>query len=209
MAGNRQRTGDRRTARAPYDADAVTTVAFRLFRARGYEATPVDQIAQELGVTKAAIYHHHPGKEAILTAGADRALLALWAVLQEGPAIARPGRSPLRRFEYILRRTLEVGLTHLDEVTVLLRLRGNTPLERELLDRRRAFDRAAGAVLQEAVDAGELRADLPVMLMTRLIMGMNNWLTEWYQPEGTLTQEEVIETVTAFAMAGLTAPARR
>jgi AcrR family transcriptional regulator len=201
------RIDDQRTSRGPgsHDAGSVTEVAFRLFRARGYEATSVDQIARELGVTKAAIYHHLAGKEAILAAGSNRAIHALTAVLEEGPALPGAG-SPLERFEYILRRTLEVGLEHLDEVTVLLRLRGNTELEREMLDRRRAFDRAVAEVMQEAVDAGALPADTDALLMTRLIMGMNNWLTEWYQPDGALSADAVIDTVCRFAMAGLTAP---
>jgi AcrR family transcriptional regulator len=183
----------------------VTAVAFRLFRARGYEATSVDLIARELGVTKAAIYHHLAGKEAILAAGINRAIQALTAVLDEAPALPEAG-APLERFEYILRRTLEVGLEHLDEVTVLLRLRGNTELEREMLDRRRAFDRAVAEVMQEAVDAGALSSNTDALLMTRLIMGMNNWLTEWFQPDGALSAAAVIDTVTRFAMAGLTAP---
>jgi AcrR family transcriptional regulator len=185
------------------DAGSVTAVAFRLFRERGYEATSVDQIARELGVTKAAIYYHLPGKEAILATGIERAIVALSAVLEEEPAL--PGRPPMARFEYILHRTLEVGLEHLDEVAVLLRLRGNTELERGMLDRRRAFDRAVAAVMQEAVDSGDLPAGTEVMLMTRLIMGMNNWLTEWYQPSGPLDAGTVIDTITGFVMAGLAA----
>ncbi|MCW2536168.1 MAG: TetR family transcriptional regulator [Modestobacter sp.] len=203
------RIDDQRTSRGQgsHDAGSVTGVAFRLFRARGYEATSVDQIARELGVTKAAIYHHLAGKEAILAAGINRAIQALTGVLQEAPALPGAG-APLERFEYILRRTLEIGLEHLDEVTVLLRLRGNTELEREMLDRRRAFDRAVAEVMREAVDAGDLPADTDALLMTRLIMGMNNWLTEWYQPGGALSAAAVIDTVTRFAMAGLTAPGR-
>jgi AcrR family transcriptional regulator len=192
-------------AAGSYDAASVTAVAFGLFRARGYEATSVDQIARELGVTKAAIYHHLAGKEAILAAGINRAIQALTAVLEEEPALPGAG-TPLQRFEHVLRRTLEVGLEHLDEVTVLLRLRGNTELEREMLDRRRGFDRAAAEIMREAVDAGDLPADTDALLMTRLIMGMNNWLTEWYQPNGPLSAAAVIDTVTRFAMAGLTAP---
>jgi AcrR family transcriptional regulator len=197
------RADDQRIPRGPgsHDVGSVTAVAFRLFRERGYEATSVDQIARELGVTKAAIYHHLPGKEAILATGINRAIVALSGVLGEKAAL--PGGPPLARFEYILHRTLEVGLEHLDEVTVLLRLRGNTELEREMLNRRRAFDRAVAAVMQEAVDAGDLPPGTEVMLMTRLIMGMNNWLTEWYQPRGPLSAGTVIDTVTRFAMAGL------
>jgi len=41
-------------------------VALELFTSQGYEATPLRQIAEALGITKASLYYHFPSKEAIL-----------------------------------------------------------------------------------------------------------------------------------------------
>lgn len=177
-------------------------VAFSLFRERGYEATSVALIAEHVGITKAAIYHHVAGKEAILSQGVNHALGALFAVLDE-PEAGAGARSPLERFGFILRRSVEVELAHLDEVTVLLRLRGNTPTEREVLEKRRAFDRAVTGVIQEAMANGQMRQDIDLALITRLIFGMVNWLTEWYRPDGPIQTDQMIDAVIGFVMAGV------
>lgn len=184
------------------NVDSIVQMAFSLFRERGYEATSIDLIAKHVGITKGAIYHHVRGKEAILAIGVNRALDALLAVLEEPEAVAGVG-TPSERFRFILRRSIEVELANLDEVTVLLRLRGNTPTEREALAKRRAFDRAVAGVVREAIANGEMRRDIDLALITRLIFGMVNWLTEWYRPDGPIGSDQVIEAVIGFVISGV------
>ncbi len=44
---------------------AILTAARALFAERGFEAASIDDIALAAGVTKGAVYHHFPSKEAI------------------------------------------------------------------------------------------------------------------------------------------------
>jgi AcrR family transcriptional regulator len=192
-------------ARGAYDAGIVAAAAFELFKRDGYDATSLDQVAAALGISKAAIYYHHAGKEAILGFGLDAAMSAFEAILDEVPARAGAG-SPLERFEYVLRRGLDVGLRHHNEFAVLLRLRGNTELERAMLDRRRAFDHAAAGMLKAAVDAGELTVDTDPALITRLVMGLITSTVEWYRPDGRRDVGELVELTVRFAMRALPRP---
>jgi hypothetical protein len=109
----------------------------------------------------------------------------------------------LQRFEYVLRRTLEIGMSHLPQVAVLLRLQGNTDLERDVIKRRRAIDRAAADILEEAIAAGELPEHSDALLLSRLTMGLANSLVEWYRPDNRRSTAEVVETTLRFAMSGL------
>jgi AcrR family transcriptional regulator len=43
-------------------------VATRLFAARGYEATSIEAVLAESGVSRGSLYHHFPGKEALFLA---------------------------------------------------------------------------------------------------------------------------------------------
>src|SRR5436190_19845692 len=52
----------------------ILDVARRLFREEGYRGTSLDEVAAELGVTRAAIYHWVPGKEALLCEIHDEAM---------------------------------------------------------------------------------------------------------------------------------------
>jgi len=49
----------------------VQKVALELFAEQGYEKTSLREIAERLGVTKAALYYHFPSKEAIVHSFTD------------------------------------------------------------------------------------------------------------------------------------------
>jgi AcrR family transcriptional regulator len=192
--------------RAPYDADTLADVAMRVFRERGYDATSMQQLASAAGISKAAFYHHVSGKEDLLQAGMQRALDALEALFDEPGASA--GRA-IDQLAYVLRRVVELEHSLLAEVTVLLRTRGNSPVERAALDRRRAFDHRIGDVVAEAQREGDVRKDLDPPLTGRLIIGMATWLVEWYRPDGPLDAVSVADHVVGIALQGIADPTRK
>ena len=195
--GKAARSGVRR-----HDAESITRIAFELFRERGYEATSVDQIAERAGITKPAIYHHLSGKEAILAAGVHEALDRLWELVPDEDDPLRP----LDRLRKVVEERIAVEVRYLDQVAVLLRLKGNTPLERDILQRRRGFDLRVAAIVAAAMEDGDIRQDINPRLVTRLIFGMLNWVTEWYRP-GSHSLTEIVDAVLAIAFEGL-APER-
>ena len=87
--------------RKPYDLDRLTDVALSVFAERGYDGATMDDVARAAGITKAAIYHHVSGKEALLERGLERALGALFAILEETGARKGPAA---RRVRFIVRR---------------------------------------------------------------------------------------------------------
>ncbi|MBO3746026.1 TetR/AcrR family transcriptional regulator [Streptosporangiaceae bacterium NEAU-GS5] len=48
--------------------DQLIAIATRLFAEHGYEDTSVEAVLQESGLSKGALYHHFPGKEALFAA---------------------------------------------------------------------------------------------------------------------------------------------
>lgn len=46
----------------------IRAVAMELFTAQGYERTSLREIADRVGMTKAALYYHYPSKQALLVA---------------------------------------------------------------------------------------------------------------------------------------------
>jgi AcrR family transcriptional regulator len=186
--------------RKPYDLDAIVDVAVQVFLQRGYDGASLDQVAEAAGITKASIYYHAESKEALLARGAGRALEALFAVLEE-PA-AKEGRE-IDRLKYVVKRTIEITVKRLPEVALLLRVRGNTETERWILEQRRRFDRLVAAMVNEAQTKGEIRVDIEAGLITRLLFGMLNSITEWFRPEGGLSVDDVVAAATRIAFKGL------
>ncbi|HEY6294591.1 MAG TPA: helix-turn-helix domain-containing protein [Streptosporangiaceae bacterium] len=79
----------------------VQKVALELFAEQGYEKTSLREIAERLGVTKAALYYHFPSKEAIVHSFTDDYFAEIdalldWAKVQ--PLTEATRREILRRY---------------------------------------------------------------------------------------------------------------
>lgn len=186
--------------RPAYDQESILLVAVDVFNRHGYEATSMGVLAENLGITKSAIYHHVPGKEYLLQRALDTALGGLEAILDDERA--RTGAADAR-LEFVLRSAVAVLTEHLPYVTLLLRLRGNTETERNALERRRAFDHSVAALVDEARADGSLRNDIDARTTTRLLFGMINSIVEWFSPEGPLTPQKLADDVVKVAFGGL------
>src|SRR5688572_12961912 len=60
------------TTKVPIDRNQILDVAASLFSEQGYRATNLGSVAEKLGVTRQALYHHFSQKDAILFALFDR-----------------------------------------------------------------------------------------------------------------------------------------
>jgi len=189
-----------RRGRPGHSLDSLLDAAVALFNERGYEATSVDEVATRLGVTKSAIYHHVPSKVELLRLALDRALNALFAVTQETGATTGPA---IERLEYVVRGSVRVLTAELPFVTLLLRLRGNTEIERTALQRRREFDRIVAGLVRAAEHEGDVRTDVDPAVISRLLFGTVNSLTEWYRPGGDLSADDLADAVVTITFSGL------
>ncbi|GAA3103169.1 TetR/AcrR family transcriptional regulator [Streptosporangium carneum] len=79
----------------------IQEIALKLFVEQGYEATSLREIAEELGVTKAALYYHFKSKDEIVTSLAEDRLreveeLVEWA--KDQPRNDEARRELIRRY---------------------------------------------------------------------------------------------------------------
>jgi AcrR family transcriptional regulator len=183
-----------------YSLEELLEVVAREFLQRGYDATSMEDLSRATGRTKSSIYHHVSGKEELLRLAVARALDALFAVLEQEQS--RQGRA-VARVEHVLRASVQVLAAELPYVTLLLRVRGNTEAERWAVQRRREFDRRLTALVRQAVDEGDLRADLDPALVTRLAFGTVNSLVDWFRPEAGPGRQQVEDALVALVLDGL------
>lgn len=187
-----------RRGRPGYDRRGLLGAAVAVFNESGYDGTSVAALAARLGLSKAALYHHFSSKEQILESALDEALDGLEGVLTATDAVR-----PDERLAAVLEGAVRVLVAHLPAVTLLLRVRGNSEVERRALERRRAFDQAVTAIVRAAQDEGAVRADVDASVATRLLFGMVNSLVEWYRPSGAEGAEALARDVLAVALDGL------
>lgn len=189
-----------RRGRPGYDQRGILEVSVAAFNEHGYDATSIGMLAERLGLSKSAIYHHVSSKDELLELALGEALDSLEGVLAEPGATEGVAAD---RLAHVLRGAVRVLVDKLPYVTLLLRVRGNTEVERAALSRRRAFDRAVASLVVEARDEGSLRSDLDPGIVSRLLFGMINSIAEWYRPGGPEDAEQLAADVLTVALDGL------
>ncbi|MEV4563798.1 TetR/AcrR family transcriptional regulator [Nonomuraea sp. NPDC049419] len=193
-------TEPRRRRGRGLDPESVLSIAVGVFNERGYDGTSMEDLAQALGVTKSAIYYHVPGKEHLLARALDRALDGLFAMVADERAAKG---AAIDRLEWVVRQSVRILVERLPYVTLLLRVRGNSGTEQAALERRREFDRFITGLVGEAVAEGGIRADVDPGLVTRLLFGTVNSITEWYQPARGDSADDLADALLTMAFSGL------
>lgn len=186
--------------RPGYDLETLLHTAVKVFHERGYDGTSMEDLAKRLGISKSAIYYHVSSKEELLRLSVNRALDALFGVVEEAESRSGPA---IDRLRHVVWRSVEVLVDELPFVTLLLRVRGNSKVERKALARRREFDHVVGALVVEAEQEGGIRPDVEPAVTSRLLFGMVNSLIEWYRPQRGLDKEEIADAVVKIAFDGL------
>lgn len=200
MAARTSPTAQARRGRPGHHLESVLSGAVRVFNERGYDGTSMEDLSRELGITKSAIYHHVVGKEELLRLGVNRALDGLFAVLEEVKAVEG---TALHRLELLVHNSVLLLIDELPFVTLLLRVRGNTKIERKALARRREFDALVTEMVEQARDEGHLRADVVPAITARLLFGMVNSVVEWYRPRRGDNPQELADIIVAVSFDGL------
>ncbi|MGW4487487.1 TetR/AcrR family transcriptional regulator [Amycolatopsis sp. NPDC004368] len=191
-----------RRGRPGYDLESLLQVAVKLFNERGYDGTSMEDLSRKLGITKSAIYHHVRSKEELLRLSVDRALDGLSEVAASTEQL--DGRA-IDRLEHLVRGSVLVLAERLPFVTLLLRVRGNTKVERSALARRREYDRLVTDLVKQAEAEGDVRPDIDPAVAARLLFGTVNSLIEWYRPRRGSSGEELADAVCKMAFDGLRA----
>jgi AcrR family transcriptional regulator len=172
-----------------------------VFHDKGFDGASMEDLAKHLGISKSAIYHHVTSKDELLGLALNRALDALDRVVQDNRTLAG---GPRERLEHLLRASVAVLFAERAYVALLLRVRGNTEVERAAMARRREFDTYVAGLVQEAVAEGLVAPDLDPRIAARLLFGLVNSLTEWVRPGS--DPAVVADTLVSIAFQGLFAP---
>ena len=164
----------------------ILETAARHFEEKGYAGTSVDDIARELGVTKAAVYHYWGSKEELLEEIQDRALTLLREKLDRLDDEENPYET---RLEATVAAYIDAVLENTSFVSVLL---GDFVSSERTREKQRAFRRRCREVIEAEIAAGNVR-DFDPEALTLAIVGICSTIANWYEPGGRLSREEVKE----------------
>ena len=150
--------------------EQITKAAIHLFGARGVDATSLQTIADEVGITKQAVLYHFPSKEA-LHDHIINVLLDHWE--RELPGLLSAHKSGEDRFSSIMRAAIAFFVEDVDRARVTIREILDRPEELRTLLRKRLspWTLLISEYIRMGKASGVIRRDVhPESYVTQIMM---------------------------------------
>jgi TetR/AcrR family transcriptional regulator, cholesterol catabolism regulator len=184
----------------------ILRTAARLFQQRGYDATSMNDVAAALKLSKGGLYHHFQSKDEILFEIMNHAM----EITQE--RVLNPVRGiadPEERLRSLIRLHMEVVLSPRDrEITVMLHENHPLPpaLRRKINARKKDYlhfvEHLIADVQRNAQRKGNSLSTVTPRAAALALVGMINWIYQWYKPDGPLTGEAIVQQYTDIFFRG-------
>jgi AcrR family transcriptional regulator len=181
----------------------ICRTAARVFYDKGYDGASMQDIAEAVGLTKAGLYHHVGSKDRLLFEIMNYGMDILdEMVVSKVRQIAEP-RERLRKT--IMGHIDLVVRTRDLEITVILH--ENRSLKGEMRTKINARKQAYIHFLEQTISEVQAESRTPPLISPRLaafsLLGMINWLYQWYKSDGMVKEEELAAVYTKFFFRGL------
>ena len=183
----------------------IVEKATAMFARDGFGATSLDDIAEELGVSQAALYYHIKNKEEIL-----RHIYLTVLQVSEEPlkAIVQSEMGAQEKLQRAIEHHVTVAADRSPAMTVFYRewshLTG--PFANEIKQRQKTYERYFEQIIEDGKSSGDFASALDSKITTFGLLGMCNWLSHWYHTDGQYTPAEIARVFVYIVENGLHAP---
>jgi AcrR family transcriptional regulator len=179
----------------------ILRTAARLFQQRGYDATSMNDVAAALKLSKGGLYHHFQSKDEILFYIMSHALdITEERVINvvrriDGASVAgtRVDVSE-ERLRTLIRLHIQVMLSPEDrEITVMLHENHPLPptLRRKINGRKKDYLQFVEHLIADVQRKHNSQSQVTPRAAALALVGMINWIYQWYKPGGPLSGEEI------------------
>lgn len=177
----------------------VVDAAARVFQQRGYHATRLEDIADELGMHKGSLYNYITTKEDLLLAVVGPPAERLLATLDELDRSDLPASEKVRAVARSHARVVEEFFPY---VAVYVNEIAGQRHSEEWNEKDRRYVRFLVAVIEDGCRDGSFAASVHSGIAASSLIGSLNWMTRWYQQGGALTAEEIGDRIADAFLAG-------
>ena len=180
----------------------ILRAAARLFQQRGYDATSMNDVAAELKLSKGGLYHHFQSKDEILFHLMEHAMdITQERVINPVAAIADPEARLRKLIELHIAVVLSVRER---EITVMLHENHPLPppLRKRINARKKDYVHFVEGLIADVQRARNSRGNVSPRAAAFALLGMINWIYQWYRPEGALQEEQLTKQYTEIFFAG-------
>ena len=179
----------------------ILQTSARLFREQGYDATSMNDISAALKLSKGGLYHHFRSKDEILFHIMNHAM-----DITEARVLVpiREISDPEERLRALIRLHIQLVLRARDrEITVILHENHPLPpgLRKRVNARKKEYIHYLEQLIMEVQRARKSK-NVSHRAAAFALLGMVNWIYQWYRPDGALNEEELVRQYTEIFFAG-------
>ncbi|MFG1924721.1 TetR family transcriptional regulator [Cryptosporangium sp. NPDC048952] len=197
--------------------EEVLDAAAEAFIERGYAATSIDDVADQLGGTKGRVYHYFRTKGDLFLGvhrrALDMAIAAVTPLFDADTSATTKLHDMAEAHARLMMEESSYMRLAVQHAEMALAVEGRTPRRAllEVLALRNEYESLFETVIAEGIQLGEFR-QVDAGLMAKAALGSLNWISVWYRPAGRgKTQPQAPEIAAEFAqfvVAGLVNPKR-
>lgn len=160
----------------------IVDTAVRIFHEKGYHAATLDDVAKELGLTKAALYHYVLSKEDLLSI---IYILALENFFANAYEIGERNLAPTEKLRLLIRHHIKhIIIENVPMFAVFFSEENQLPEKdfQKIREEKRKYTRIVEGIIETGIAQGHFQPT-DARLQAYAIIGMCNWLYKWYKPD--------------------------
>lgn len=203
----REQPADRRfTTKGERRRNEILDAAADLFDRLGYHQATIALIADEIGTTKANVYHYFRAKHDILFAIHEAWIDDLIRHFDEKVAQQESVEEQVRT---VVHDVLRIVAERRSQVRVYFEYLRELPdeLRHSAETRRDEYTTRVEGVLARGMDNGVVRT-MPLRVTTFGLFGIVNWTYQWYRPEGPQDPDQIADQIFEIFWRGVAAEPR-
>ncbi|HHT46820.1 MAG TPA: TetR/AcrR family transcriptional regulator [Firmicutes bacterium] len=195
---NNIESGKRTSQKVSLTRKDVLKEAAKLIRLHGYHGTSTQMIADALGISKSTFFHHAKSKQDMLFEIINEPMQKVYPSLKK---IYSQQISPSQKLRLAIKNHIVNLVENVEVVSVLLQERDclKSPYKEIIEPEREGYTEIFCRIIKDGMASGEFLKVHP-NVAALAILGMCNWLVQWYNPEGEVSVEEIVEMYTDFSL---------
>ncbi len=171
--------------------DEILIQAANLFRKKGFSGTSMQDIARDVGILKGSIYYYFNSKNEIFREVLNKGISP---VLKNAEFIMAKDLSPAEKLRELLRSHIDY-IMH-DNYSLILYFQEKEKISvqdiKKYIESRNKYEKIFKDLLAQGIKQGVF-PKVDITLTVYAILGMCNWIVQWYNPKGSRSPKDIID----------------
>lgn len=183
--------------------EKIIEKAIELFEKKGFSTTSIQDVVDELGVTKGSFYYYFSSKEQLLMDIYNEYITNL--LDRQTKIIANKTLSPKEQLIEIIRLLIDDLIENGPRARIYFReMRHLSEAHINTIKKiRKQFRKNIEMVIKTGEEQGVFKTQLPADILAFALLGLTNWSYNWYTPDGEIPPEELVEIYSELLLTGL------